>query len=75
MSEPLFFHEISDEKWEEIKAAGATWEDVAKKYLAPKWCGYGISAVDALGCWSLVGRKVTGEDFCKSCDAYSEVQP
>lgn len=23
-----------------------------------------------MGCWSLTGRMVTGEDYCKNCECY-----
>lgn len=67
--EKKYFHLLTDEQWESMKASGMTWDQCAKEYSAPDWCDY-PSAVDPLGCWSLVGRMVTGEKYCKSCDLH-----
>jgi hypothetical protein len=72
MSQPIkFFHEITDEQWEALKATKMTWEECAKEYAPPTWCDY-PHAVDPMGCWSLVGRMVTGEDYCRSCDLHKD---
>ena len=66
---PEYFHEINDEQWETLKASGMTWEEAAKRFKPPAWCTY-PDAVDPIGCWSLVGRMVKGEDYCKDCDLH-----
>ena len=65
-----YFHLITDEQWKKLKASGMTWAECAEKYAPPSWCSY-PHAVDPMGCWSLVGRMVTGEKYCKSCDLHS----
>lgn len=66
---PVYFHELTDEQWGKVKDSGMTWNEGAKRFKPPAWCAY-PDAVDPLGCWSLIGRMVTGEDYCKSCDLY-----
>ena len=66
---PEYFHEITDEQWEALKASGMTWEEAAKRFKPPSWCSE-QSAVDPMGCWSLIGRMVTGEGYCKDCDLH-----
>lgn len=64
-----FFHNISDTQWTFMKLRGDRWNQVAVEYRPPTWCSYPY-AVDPMGCWSLVGRMVTGEDYCKDCDLH-----
>lgn len=64
-----YFHLIPDAEWEAMKTSGMTWAQCAKEYSAPDWCDY-PDAVDPMGCWSLIGRMVTGKAYCKSCDCY-----
>jgi len=68
-----FFHHISDTQWRFMILRGDRWGDVAKEYAPPTWCTYPY-AVDPMGCWSLVGRMVTGEDYCKTCDLYQSAR-
>lgn len=69
-----YFHEIKAKDWEKIKADCWTWDKVREKYAGPPWCKEAGSAVDALGCWSLIGigkpYRITKEDDCKKCDLY-----
>ena len=66
-----YFHEISDVDWEAMQQAGTKWGDIEGKYLAPPWCGMGVTAVDPMGCWSLVStRSVRSEKDCEGCDEY-----
>ncbi|MFH1183362.1 MAG: hypothetical protein V1690_03810 [Candidatus Moraniibacteriota bacterium] len=73
MTDKKYFHEITEADWEKIKADKWTWDEVAKEYLQPDWCGY-PQAVHGLGCWSLIGigkpYRITKEDDCKKCDLY-----
>jgi len=66
---PVYFHELTDAQWEKLKDSDFRWNEAAERFKQPPWCSYPY-AVDPMGCWSLVGRKVTGEDFCKDCDLY-----
>lgn len=68
---PIYFHEINDKQWETLKASGMTWDDAAKQFKPPSWCSES-NAVDPMGCWSLVGRMVTGEDYCKNCELHQD---
>ncbi|MBP3732423.1 MAG: hypothetical protein J6I84_04175 [Bacilli bacterium] len=43
-----------------------------KKVRKPKWCGYEDAAIPVWGCWSLLSHRVTGREFCKSCERYVE---
>jgi hypothetical protein len=69
-----YLHLVSKDEWEAMKKEGRTWGWLAEHYRAPDWCGY-PDAVDPLGCWSLIGLMVTGEDYCKTCDLYQPAQP
>jgi hypothetical protein len=62
------FHELTDDEFNALKDAGATWEDAARDHPQPSWCSYPDALRPLAGCWSLVGRKVTGENFCRSCE-------
>lgn len=64
-----YFHLIPDDQWERMKASGMKWEQVMREYAPPAWCGY-PSAVDPMGCWSLVGRMVKDRAYCTQCDCY-----
>lgn len=66
-----FFHNISDTQWQFMKLRGDRWIEVAKEYSQPTWCAY-PDAVDPMGCWSLIGRMVTGEHYCKGCDLHKD---
>jgi hypothetical protein len=68
MTKP-YFHLVTEHEWNVMKAVHMTWGELSAKYAPPDWCSY-PDAVDPMGCWSLVGRMVTGEDYCKSCDLY-----
>lgn len=61
------FHKLSEAEFEALMEGGATWEQVAKEHPQPEWCDY-PDAVSPLGCWSLIGRMVTGKRYCKGCD-------
>jgi hypothetical protein len=64
------FHEMSDSNWQELLESKATWNDIMKEYAQPEWCDYPDALKGMMGCWSLIRRMVTGEDYCKSCDCY-----
>ncbi len=64
----LFFHLMPDAEWQRRKKAGQTWGDIMLGYQQPTWCAYPKALNGVMGCWSLVGRMVTGEAYCEGCD-------
>jgi hypothetical protein len=68
MSDKKYFHKIDDVEWETMCDNKLTWFDLKKIFKAPDWCAYGNTALDPLGCWSLINRMVKNEDYCKKCD-------
>lgn len=66
-----YFHEITDAQWEQMKLDGKTWGDMQRDYLQPDWCQY-PEAIDPLGCWSLTGRFVKDEEFCRTCNLHKD---
>lgn len=70
MSKPVF-HELPDAEYEALKAAHTTWKDVMDRFSQPDWCEYPEAPAGTSGCWSLVGRMVTGKDYCKDCECFN----
>ena len=71
---PLF-HLLPAEQFERMKNAGRTWDYAMRHYRQPDWCSYPGALDGMMGCWSLVGRHVTGEAYCaKGCECYKPVQ-
>ena len=64
-----YFHELTPDEFKELQKTHMTWGECAEKYPKPEWCAEPI-AVDPLGCWSLIGHYVTGEEYCKKCECY-----
>ncbi len=64
------FHLIPEADYKGMEAAGATWMDVKRKYRQPSWCDYPDALGGGAGCWSLIGRKVTGKNYCRNCDGF-----
>ena len=72
------FHELTDAEFAAYQEAGLTWREVAEMHPQPAWCAYPGALAGPMGCWSLTGRMVTGEGYCKGCDCYapnSDPQP
>src|SRR3990167_7111543 len=70
-----FFHLLPAAEFERMKKAGKTWNYAMLHYRQPDWCSYPGALDGMMGCWSLVGRHVTGEKYCaKGCDQYRPVQ-
>ena len=65
-----YFHLVTDDEWQKMQARGRTWGWLMKHYLQPRWCGYPEALRGAFGCYSLIYRKVKGEQFCKGCECY-----
>lgn len=71
ITEKRYFHLVTDDEWEALKAGKLTWRGLQDEgYVQPDWCNYPDALDGMMGCWSLVGRKVTGEAYCKSCECY-----
>lgn len=72
-SQPVkFFHEVSDTQWKFLLLKGGTWRELQQEYRQPTWCTYPGGLDGMRGCWSLTGRMVTGEDYCRSCDLHKD---
>jgi hypothetical protein len=70
-----YFHELTDEEFEALKATDITWGEVAKIHPQPTWCEYPRALEAEMGCWSLVYRKGVSKEFCKNCDLFNESAP
>ena len=68
-----YFHELTEKEYQSLHM-DLTWSHLAKDYPQPLWCDY-PHAVGALGCWSLIGHLVTGEDYCKDCRCHKSSKP
>lgn len=65
-----YFHELTEAEFNKLMEQHMTWGECAKQYPQPTWCGYPDAVMSQYGCWSLMFFRVTGEDFCKTCDSY-----
>ena len=68
MDKIKYFHELTKEEWQALKAEGLTWGEVAKRHPRPEWCNCPDAVMEAFGCWSLIEGDVTGEDYCLNCE-------
>lgn len=69
--EIVYFHELNDSRYQRLVEQNVTWDRVNEHHPQPKWCDY-PHALSPIGCNSLTGRLVTGEDYCKDCPCYKE---
>ena len=70
-----YFHEAFNQESLELakkQTPKITWNEIMEKYKQPKWCDYPDALSGYMGCWSLVGGKVTGKDYCKGCDLFND---
>ena len=70
-----YFHLLTDAEWAAWKAQDppATWRGLQDAgYVQPDWCGYPDALDGMMGCWSLIYREVSSEDYCKNCELYRE---
>ena len=66
-----YFHELTEEEFKKlVDSKEYTYKRLANDYPQPVWCNYPDATSGAMGCWSLMGFMVTGEDYCKNCDEY-----
>ena len=68
-----YFHELAEKEFKAVVDEKITWEECAESYPQPEWCRYSDAVQGIMGCWSLMSHMVTGEDFCKTCEMYKEV--
>ena len=69
-----YFHELTEEEFQELLKKKLTWGECAIEYPQPSWCGYPDAVAGMMGCWSLMSLVVENEDYCKSCDCYSKFE-
>ena len=71
---PKYWHELTDEEIAGIPPEMKC-SELRKLYKQPDWCSY-PEAIDALGCWSLIGnntRTKISKEFCKVCDLFISI--
>mgnify|MGYP001792345949 CR=1 FL=1 len=73
MKDKPYFHEISTEEIEKLKARNVTWTYIVENYSQPEWCTYPEALRGKWGCWTLTdhqngGRIKISEDFCSTCE-------
>jgi hypothetical protein len=63
-----YFHELTIDEYNQLKASGATWEDVEDTYDQPAWCNYPDALAGIMGCWSLIELSVKDKSYCCACE-------
>jgi len=64
-----YWHKLTDK--EVADAESKTFRELRELYLQPSWCAY-PDAIDALGCWSLIGKRwKISKKFCKDCERFA----
>jgi len=69
-----YYHELTKKEYSELVKKKLTWSQLEKLYPQPDWCNYYGATRGLFGCWSLVGHRVTDENFCMNCDARKSVK-
>jgi len=73
-----YWHEVTDEEYQELMKRKLRWDDIPKHYKQPDWCALEGALLGGIGCWSLTSidtRQSISREFCKDCDYYlSEVE-
>jgi hypothetical protein len=67
------FLSITDAEWKTLCDANTTWQWIMENFDQPEWCNYPDALSGMMGCWSLVGRYVTGKKYCKNCECNKRV--
>lgn len=70
-----YFHKLTKDEFQSLVERKLTYEQIAKDYPQPIWCGYPDATCGVMGCWSLVSFMVTGKKYCKNCDLSKNYQP
>jgi len=63
-----YFHELTKDEFAQLKEAGTTWGELAKKHPQPPWCNYPDAVRGEMGCWSLIDFRITDQESCGHCD-------
>ena len=69
-----YFHEAVPGGFDTLREQHPRWtiQTVIDTYASPEWCRYPDAVGGIMGCWSLIGGLVTGEDYCRSCDCHRD---
>jgi len=70
-----YYHELTEQEFKDKVAGKLTYGECASDYPQPSWCSYPQATWGMMGCWSLIGFMVTGEEYCKDCDCYVAPKP
>ncbi len=65
-----YYNELRKEEFQWLIKEGVTFGELLKDFPQPPWCNYPGAINGFMGCWSLVGHKVTGEADCQDCEEY-----
>jgi hypothetical protein len=71
-----YFHEISEDEYNELISKEVTWGYISANYLQPLWCNYPEALNGMYGCWALTdndGRASISVDFCKNCECFKNL--
>jgi hypothetical protein len=68
-----YFHELTEEYFNENIAGKLTYGEVAQDYPQPPWCTYVDAVYGTMGCWSLTFFMVHGRKHCRGrCEFYKD---
>lgn len=70
-----YFHEITNEEFQQLIDEKWTWGKLAEHYKQPPWCGYPNALEGQMGCWSLIKRDLHRPiscDYCRDCEFFVE---
>lgn len=68
-----YWHELSQEKIDELISKKVTLKYVMDNYKQPDWCNYPNALEGVMGCWSLTDNRKDGlrtkisKQFCSNC--------
>lgn len=68
----IYFHELPTSEQDRLLNGGTTWQKLQEDYAQPHWCDEPF-ALSKSGCYSLLYGMVSNENYCKTCESYSEV--
>lgn len=63
-----YFHQLTTEEYQKLRASGITYKELAEKHPQPKWCKYPGALEGTLGCWKLAGCDIKKQEDCKGCE-------
>jgi hypothetical protein len=65
-----YFHELTEEEFDNLAETGMNWENCAKSYPQPNWCSYPNAVCGEMGCWALMTFSIKEEHDCKNCNDF-----